>query len=134
MTPSTPTAMMAVVPRSDCERNRKPVGAATSSSTCTMNVRESAMPARKSENSFAAMRMSAILTNSEGCRLMGPKSSQRWAPSAVRPSSAVSSSNTTATPQTIQMAGPAHKRYGMTFHNTNAATMPMTAKMSWSVR
>ena len=77
---------------------------------CTMNVRGSVNPILNSENSFAAMSTIAILTNSEGCREMGPSLSQRWAPNADKPMIAVSNSSATATPQMTQMAGPSQKR------------------------
>ena len=73
-----------------------------------MKVRMSTTPARRSENRRAVMRMSAIFTNSDGCKLNGPICNHRCAPKAVRPNTAVSSNNTTATPQMIHRAGPAH--------------------------
>ena len=60
MTPSTPSAMIAVVPRSDCVANKKPVGATMKMIICTMNVRGSVNPILNSENSFAAMSKIAI--------------------------------------------------------------------------
>ena len=103
----TPRAIMAVVPKSDWDANKNPVGMMMNTSISTMKARAPMALERKSLNRRAATNTMAIFTNSDGCRLIGPKRSQRCAPFSAKPTAAVSNRSRTATPQMTQTAFPA---------------------------
>ena len=65
---------------------------------------------------------------------MGPSVSQRVAPRAAMPMTAVSTRSAMAMPHTIHSIGPRQIEHGRNFHSTAAAATPSATNSSWSVR